>query len=36
VADRLDQGNLTWQIDRENALLDNIRERLDTTAARQP
>lgn len=36
VADRLDQGNLTWQIDREEAILDKIREALDTTASRRP
>ncbi len=36
VADRLDQGNLTWRIDREEAILDNIREALDTTASRRP
>ena len=36
VDDRLDQGNLTWQIDREKALLDSIQESLDTTASRRP
>jgi len=36
VADRLDEGGLTWQLEREEAILHRIREVLNSTASFRP
>ncbi|MBI2164721.1 MAG: hypothetical protein HYU32_11530, partial [candidate division NC10 bacterium] len=33
VVDRLDEGSVSWQIEREQAVLDGIREALERAAA---